>query len=230
MKGLTGLFVVFLAPATAVAADNIRNEFWPEVDTYLNLNSATRILLLGSFRNHQSGDTWHGDFGGCIDVALRPVFRRELRQRDDVFNRRFLSFQTGFRYMSRLGEGPLYLEHRWTAEFTARYPLPGNIMLADRNRGEFRFIHGMPFSTRYRNRLQLERDFSVGRFVYTPYFNAEVFYDTRYDAWVRNRYSAGVQVPAGAHLVLQPYYLRQNQSRANTAHVNAFGLELDFYF
>jgi len=34
------------------------------------------------------------DFEGSIDVALKRVFRRELRQRDDVFNKRF-SFLPG---------------------------------------------------------------------------------------------------------------------------------------
>jgi len=29
---------------------------------------------------------------------------------------------------------------------------------------------------------------------------------------LRYRYSAGVQVPAGAHVVLDSYFLRQNQS------------------
>jgi hypothetical protein len=88
----------------------------------------------------------------------------------------------------------------------------------------------MPFLARYRHRLQLERDLSIGHCVYTPYLNAEVFYDTRYNEWARDRYSTDAQVPAGGRVLLQPYYLRQNQSRASTAHVNTLGLELDSYF
>jgi uncharacterized protein DUF2490 len=230
MKGFATLLLLFVAPAVASSTDNTRNEFWPEVDAYINLNPAVRIRLLESFRNNQQAESWHGDFGAFIDVALKPVFRRELRQREDVFDKRFLSFQSGFRYISRLGAGPPYLEHRWIAEVTARYPLPGNFILSDRNRGEFRFVSEKPFATRYRNRLQIERDFSMGHFVYTPYLNTELFYDARSDAWVRDRYSTGVQVPVGGYVVFQPYYLRQNQSRSSPAHVNALGLELDFYF
>ena len=230
MRGFATLLLLFVAPAIASPTDNTRDEFWPEVDAYINLNTAARILLLGSFRNNQQAESWHGDFGAFINVALKPVFRRELRQREDVFNKRFLSFQSGFRYISRLGAGPPYLEHRWTVELSARYPLPGNFILSDRSRGEFRFVRERPFATRYRNKLQLEKDFSMGHFVYTPFLNTELFYDTRYDAWVRNRYSAGVQVPVRGSVVFQPYYLRQNQSRSSPAHVNTFGLELDFYF
>jgi Protein of unknown function (DUF2490) len=231
MKGVATLLLLFVvASARANSPDNTRDEFWPEVDAYIDLNSVARIRLLGSFRNNQPAESWHGDFGAFVDVALKPVFRRALRQREDVFDKRFLSFQSGFRYISRLGAGPPYVEHRWIAELTARYPLPGNFILSDRNRGEFRFISEMPLATRYRNKLQLERDFRMGRFVYTPYLNTELFYDTRYDAWVRNRYSAGVQVPVAGYVVFQPYYLRQNQSRSSPAHMNAFGLELDFYF
>ena len=111
-----------------------------------------------------------------------------------------------------------------------RHPLPWNVIVLDRSRGEMRFIRGKPFATRYRNKLQLERDFAIGQLVYTPYINGEVFYDTRYGAWSQNRYSAGVEVPAGAHVVVETYFLRQNQSRSIQPHVNVIGLRFQFYF
>jgi Protein of unknown function (DUF2490) len=214
----------------SAAAPDTPGEFWPEVDAYVGLNSTTRLFLLSSFRDNQPGDSWHADFGAHLNFALKPVFRRELRQKDDVFNKRFLSFQAGFRYISSLGNGVPYLEHRWIVDCTPRYPLPGNFIIADRDRGEMRFISGEPFSTRYRNELQLERDFTLGHVVYTPYISDEVFYDTRYGAWTQNRYSAGVQVPAGAHVVLDTYFLHENHSRFTPAHVNVFGLRFRFYF
>jgi hypothetical protein len=78
--------------------------------------------------------------------------------------------------------------------------------------------------------MQLERDFSLGPLILTPYVNGELYYDTRYDIWNRNRYSVGVQAPAGTHLVLETYYLRQNDSRSSPPHVNAFGLTISLYF
>jgi hypothetical protein len=228
-RSACGLIVILAAGFSASAAQDTEGQFWPELDAYISLNSVSRVFLLSSFRNHQAGGAWNGDFGAHLEIALKPVFRRELRHRDDVFNQRFLSCQGGFRYISSLANGSSYLEHRWIGECTPRYLLPWNLIVSNRSRGEMRFI-SRAFSTRYRNKLQLERDFAIGHFVYTPYINGEVFYDTRYDGWTQNRYSAGVEVPAGAHLVFDTYVLRKNQSRSTIAHVNVFGLRLRFYF
>jgi len=223
------LIILFAGISATPETPNTQGEFRPEIDAYISMNPSTRLFLLSSFRSNQPGNSWDGDFGAHLSFALKPLFRRELRQRDDVFNKRFLSFQAGFRYMRNLAEGAP-LEHRWIVDCMPRYPLPGNVIISDRNRGEMRFIQGKPFSTRYRNKLQLERDFALGQLVYTPYLSAEAFYDTRYDAWSRRRYSAGVQIPAGTHLVLESYFLRQNQSRSTPAHLNVFGLRFQLYF
>jgi hypothetical protein len=69
--------------------------------------------------------------------------------------------------------------------------LPGKLLMVDSSRGELRFIGGQPFSTRYRSKLQLERDFKLRLSRLTPYLNGQLCYDTRYDVWNRNRYSAG---------------------------------------
>jgi hypothetical protein len=103
-------------------------------------------------------------------------------------------------------------------------------VIVDRNRGEFRFVSGKPFSSRYRNRLQLERDFKVDRVVFTPYVNAEAFYDTRYDAWVQFRYEIGTQLPIGPHFAIDTYYLRQKSNRSQPERVNGLGLTLGVYF
>ncbi len=76
----------------------------------------------------------------------------------------------------------------------------------------------------------LERDIKHGSFAFTPYVYDEIFYDTRYDQWTPNRYAFGFQFPVGPHVVLEPYYLRQDGNRSNPPHVNAFGLKVNFYF
>jgi hypothetical protein len=102
--------------------------------------------------------------------------------------------------------------------------------LSDRNRGDLRFIGGQGFSTRYRNKLQLERDFRVGEFVLTPYASEEVFYDTRYGIWNRNRTSTGVEVPFSPNFVLDAYYARQNDSRSKPPHTNVLGIKIELYY
>jgi hypothetical protein len=54
-------------------------------------------------------------------------------------------------------------------------------------------------------------------------------YDSRYDRWTPNRYVLGVEFPVGPHVVLEPYYLAQNNSRSNPPHINAFGFKLNLY-
>ncbi len=218
----------FSAPA---APPDSQSEFWPEIDAFIGLNSTTRLFVRTSFKNHPTGDSWQGNFGLHFDFALKPVFRRQLRERDDVFERKYLSFRAGYQYLTSFTDhSSPSSERRWIVECTSRFLLPGKLLLLDRNRGDLRFVSGQPFSTRYRNRLQLESDLKLDRVVVTPFVNAELFYDTRYDAWTRKRYSAGIEIPAGDHLVMRAYALRQNGSRSSIPHVNAFGLKFRFYF
>jgi hypothetical protein len=225
-------FALFLLVGSCVTAEAqaTTQEFWPEIGFYVDQGSRTRVVFADSLRLDHEAPGTKGSFTYYLDFALQPVFRRELRQRDDVFRRRFLTFRTGYRYITSLANGESSSENRAIAETTARYPLPGKIVIADRNRGEFRFIKGQGFSMRYRNRLWAERDFKVRRLVLTPYVYDEVFYDTRYGSWNRNRLAAGVQVPVGPHVVVEPYLLRQNDSQSTRQHVHALGLALNLYF
>ena len=213
------------------AAQDVNDEFWAEVNGYLRLNEVTRLLLRTSFSADDETRTWQGDFGVHFDFALHPVFRRELSDGEDVFNKRFLSFLAGYRYITSLGSGTHYLEHRWLVEMTSRFPAPRKLVLIDRHRGEMRFMSSKGFSTRYRNKLQVERDFRPGGgFGFTPYAYGELYYDTRYDKWNRNRYAIGMRFPARHHFVPELYFLHQNDSESSPQHLNAFGVTFNLYF
>jgi Protein of unknown function (DUF2490) len=125
-------------------------------------------------------------------------------------------------------------------EQTLRKLLPGDLLLSDRNREDFRFVNG-DFSFRYRNRVTIEREFQLMKRTITPYASEEVFYDTRYSVWNRNRWAVGVQMSlrrGPLRKMLQPkhqaildlYYMRQNDSRSDEPHVNAIGASLAFHF
>ena len=209
-----------------------RTEFWPEVDVYINVKPKVRLHFLGTvsksvedgeIRNSQS---YEGQFGAHVDYIPNN----------------HIILRAGYRYGTAIGNNDdPFKEHRILTEQTLRKMLPGDLLLSDRNREDFRFIQG-DFSFRYRNRVTLEREIHLvkGRPV-TPYVSAEIFYDTRYRAWHRNRFAVGVQQPLRRNfiekmvlpkhqVVLDIYYLRQNDSRSETRHVNAFGAALIFYF
>jgi Protein of unknown function (DUF2490) len=224
------LAVLLTATALPLAGQNVKDEFWPEMDIYLTKWTTMRLVFVDSFNQDQSTRYRQGSFTYFFDLALKPLFRRDLREREDVFRRRFLTFRAGYQYSTSLVDYDSSSENRIIAESTARYPLFAHLVVSDRNRGEFRFIKGQPFSMRYRNKFNVERDLRIGRFVFTPYAYDEIFYDTRYDAWNQNRYAFGLQIPLGPHLVVEPYYLRQTNYLATPKLVNATGLTLNLYF
>jgi hypothetical protein len=211
------------------AAQSTGTEFRPELGIYIQQGPVIRIELVDSSSGNESTHDWRGNFAFNVQTALKPVLRRELRNDPDVFRNKYLTLRAGYRYQASLTSGHSGSENRSIIEVNSRYRLPWQLVISDRNRGDFRFIKGQPFSTLYRNRLRLERDISHGWLNCTPYVYDEIFYDTRYDRWTRNQYALGVQFPVGPYVVLEPYYLRQNSSRSNPAHIDAFGFKLNLY-
>jgi hypothetical protein len=212
------------------AGQSTGGEFWPELGIYVQQGQSIRIEFVASSSSNPNTDSWQGSFTFYVETALKPVFRRELRDQPDVYRNRYLTLRAGYRYRTSLTPGNPVSENRGILELTSRYHLPWQLVVADRNRGEFRFIRGQAFSTRYRNRLRLERDIKLGSFGFTPYVYDEIFYDTRFDQWTPNRYAIGSQFPVGPHVVLEPYYLRQDGNRSNPPHTNVFGFKFNLYF
>ena len=212
------------------AGQSTGGEFWPELGIYVQQGQLIRLEFVASASSNPNTDSWQGNFTFYVESALKPVFRRQLRDEPDVYRNRYLTFRAGYRYRTSLTPGDPVSENRVILEVTSRYRLPWQLVVADRNRGEFRFIRGQAFSTRYRNRLRLERDIKLGSYVFTPYVHDEVFYDPRYDQWTPNRYAFGIQFPVGPHVVLEPYYLRQDGNRSNPPHINVFGFKFNLYF
>lgn len=224
---IAGLLAATICP---MRAQNTKAEFWPELDFYVQLNESVRLDSENAFNQDQSTQNKQGSFSYWIDVALKPVFRRELRRNQDVFRRRYLTFRAGYQYTTSFENGKSASKDVILTETTWKAPLPNHFVFMDRNRGEFRFIRGQGFSMRYRNRIWLERDLKIGEFVFTPFVYDEFFYDTGKSAWVPNRYAAGVQIPAGEHIVFEPYYARQNDRLSTPQHLNALGLKFRLYF
>jgi Protein of unknown function (DUF2490) len=227
--------VLWLMPILCVPrlqAQDTRNEFWPEFDVYLKLNEKSRLFFLYSATKlDQRATHADGTLGGHLDFYTLPLFgRRLLLHRADAARSKSFMLRAGYLF-SRTPSGSTdpFTEHTPTVETHWRFPLPGSMLLTDRNRADFRFVDG-DYQPRYRNRLKLERTFKAGRLDLTPYGHAEAFYDWRFDKFHRFRYSAGAEVLLGRHVIFEGYYLRQRDSVSSPQHVNAVGLALQFYF
>jgi len=203
-----------------------RKQLWPEIDVYVPLDEKVRLFFLFTItKAEETKENVEGQFGAHVDYTV---------------NKR-LVLRAGYRYgFSLTGTDP-FKEHRPILEQTVRQPLPLNMLLSDRNREEFRIVNG-DFSFRYRNRLMLEREFLLPGRSITPYGSIEVYHDSRFKVWNRNRLTVGLQVQLKRALpllsliaprkqvILDVYYAKQNDSRSQPNHIHAIGTTLAIHF
>ena len=84
-------------------------------------------------------------------------------------------------------------------------------------------------SNRYRLRLQVEKSLSYEGRAVVPFVNAEAYYDTRYDAWIRERYQLGAEIGLHPNWRIEPALAYQSDSRATPARIVALGLTLKYF-
>ena len=169
--------------------------------------------------------------GAHLDVTLAPYFRPELAK-GDWQRQRYLWIRAGYRYSANVkdeGGAAEYEENRGIFEVTGRTPpLAAGLEYIGRFRWDLRDVNG-EHSNRYRLRAQVERVFKAEGRALVPFINAEAFYDTRYDAWTRERYQLGVEVELTAQWRLEPSLYRQNDDRSEPSRINALGLVLKYF-
>jgi hypothetical protein len=215
------------------------HQFWPEIDVFVPLSDRTRLYLMATASRveqaqGQSGGMSRQDMqaGAHLDVTLTPTFRPDLVEGDWQRNR-YLWMRIGYRYGRSLGDtedtNP-YREQRGIFELTGRTPpLAGGLEYVTRFRWDARDVNDVN-SNRYRLRLQVEKSLSYEGHAVVPYVNAEAFYDTRYDAWIRERYQAGVEILLNLNWRLEPSLTYQSDSRSAPERINALGLALKYFY
>ena len=191
-------------------------QLWPEINLSVALNERVSLLAFGTLHVGQDVSDLNEEQAGVgLKFALNKYF----------------SLSPAYRYSRGQPPGRSHVrEHRGFLDFNARMPLGDKFQLSDRNRGEIRRINGVT-SGRYRNRLQIERPFRISEHKVIPYLADEVFYDTRFHIWNRNRIYAGVRVPLNKHFGVDGYFLEQHDVRDQpfrTRHVIALSLKLDY--
>jgi hypothetical protein len=120
-------------------------------------------------------------------------------------------------------------EDRAVVSGYARAELPAEVWLEARARADLRWMQG-DYSTRYRLRLEVNREFTVLEHAVLPYFNAEAFYDTRFDGWARALYQGGAEVTVNKHFRYEIFLASQIDRLPVRVSVGALGVVAKWYY
>jgi len=213
-----------LVAADASAAD--ASEFWPELSAFVALTPGTRLYLDAAYT--RSEDFRSLDLSGFVDVSIQPILREDLRS-EDWQRKRYLWARLGYTRVLKAEGGSTHAsEDRAVVSGYARAELPAEVWLEARARADLRWMSD-DYSTRYRLRLEVNREFTVLDHSVAPYFNAEAFYDTRYQGWSRALYQGGAEVTVNPHFRYEIYLAAQVDRLPKQTRVGALGVVAKWY-
>jgi hypothetical protein len=118
-------------------------------------------------------------------------------------------------------------EERLTVEATLRFPIH-SVTFSDRNRFEYSWRTPHPNYIRYRNQMRFER--ALNLWGLSGFGADEIYYDTNFDAWIRNRIYAGVVKKINPHVSLELYYMRQSDGHSQPGDLNVVANTLKIRF
>lgn len=227
------IVAIFLLAATAFPQNNTAtttDEFWPEFDLYVKLSEKLRLVVFE--KKERDSEDSSVQSGAAFEMSFhrfRPLLFRKRVEVDDA-RMKLMTFRAGYLYKTTVTEEPPVHENRGTVDWTLRWFFPGDLLLSNRARFEFRFQQHGQFSWRYRDRLRLEKDLHLGTYTFTTYVAAEPFYNSADNSWDRFRLTGGTVLPLGKKFSFEPYYTRQHSSASQPHVTNAFGLMFEAYF
>jgi hypothetical protein len=226
--------MIWLAAAGAALADPPSKEFWPEIDTWLRLSPAWRLSLFVPISDNLDTHYREGNLIPQVDYAWsKSSRRRRLVDEERVQSMKIWLLRGGYLGGKSLGDdGAEYTEYTAFAELHLRLPLAGGVLLSHRLRSELRWLghDSHEFSDRWRYRLMLEKEFTMGRTSLVPYVNAEAYYDSRFDTVNRFRFIAGDSLSWSPRTALETNVTYQYDSHSSTKETLALGVILHVFF
>jgi hypothetical protein len=231
LRALLTAAAVLAGVAPDTPAQEVTGEVWPEIDAYVRLSLGARLFFQAQpVMTADDRSLSERQLGGHLEAGFMPMARKHLQSSYDADRLRYLRARVGFRRVSSYGtDGTMQREHRLVADFTPRAFLPFNVLLAQRNQLDARWIEG-DYSWRFRPRVWLERETRIGAVTTVPYWSVEFFYDARFDAWSRTLYQTGIVIPVTPRIAPEIYYARQIDRQPALKTVNALGTMATLYF
>ena len=204
---LAGVAPLLLLAAAADAQE--RHELWPELQfhKWFNEHQSRAIFMLSVNRDRDSGSATQAEAGLTFEHHFTDWFWGRI----------------GYRHGNAADGGP-FEENRLLTEQIFNVPLGFGFSAAFRTREDFRWLND-GFSIRLRERILVQRDVTIGDYLFTPYASAEVYFDTKYNLMMsRYRLTVGVTLPIHKHFYFEPYLARQVDNVGNFTVTNAIGL------
>jgi hypothetical protein len=218
---------VFFA-VTGLAAKAQNPQLLPEIDTYLKVNPSMRVYFQAE-GDRDGGVPIQATLGPSVQFYLKPLLRLQKVTSFDLDDakKRPLVLEAGYRVITTPNDP---VENRFMPMATVAFPVNGSVLTTDRNRADLDWKEGV-FSWRYRNRLQVQRTFSIRSYHATPYVSAEVYYTSQYSKWSTTQLEAGGIFPIGSHVQIDAYYEHQNNTgKKPNEQVNDIGLAAHVFF
>jgi hypothetical protein len=200
----------------------------PEIDTYLKINPVMRAYFQAE-GDRDEGVPLQATLGPSIQFYLKPLLSlKKVTAFDlDDAKKRPLVIEVGYRVITTPNEP---VENRFMPIATFALPTKGSLLATDRNRADLDWKAGV-FSWRYRNRLAVQRTFSIRSYHVTPYLSAEAYYTSQYSKWSTTQLEAGCLFPIGSHVQIDAYYEHQNNTgKKPNEQVNDIGLAAHLFF
>ena len=193
------------------------------------MNPTTRLYFVAADTKGRDSQFRTVDLAAYVDLTMGPQLPRR-RQKQDWQSRKYFWVRIGYDHIFKVeGETRTSPENRGIIALYGRFYLPGAMLFEARTRADLRWIEGS-YSTRYRLRFEVNRDFTVLDRVVTPFFQAEYFYDTRYDGWARDVYQAGAEIGVAGHVRVEPSVVRQLDHLPNPSGLYAFAFIARWYY
>ncbi len=179
--------------------------------------------------DRDGGDTTQVTNGPSVQLYLNPLLKlKRITAFDlDDAKQRPLVLEAGYRYITA-PNAPV--DDRFLTAVTFNLPIKAELLLTDRNRADLDWKAGT-FKWRYRNKLTLERTFSIRSYHLIPYVAFEPYYESQYNKWSTTTEYAGCLLPVGQHVQFNPYYEHENDTgKAPNKQENYVGLAVYLYF
>lgn len=201
------------APWPARAADR-EGETSRELELRFRLSPDTRLHVLTSLTRNNLESLREGALGVAFDRQLGPAW----------------AYRIGGRYIGTSEEEADSVEHRGIADLTYRHSFARKWTFYNRTRADLRWVEDKPFSHRVRDRVMLERGTSIAGHAVDWYVSHELYFDSRYGKFARDRAIVGVSITLNRFAVIDLSHSRTHQRLPDQKITEAVGLALILQF